>query len=296
MTKREFLAGAVGSGLLLAGANLAGTKLAQAQAGGVRVRKAKTTKLFKSPSGFPNALALSPEGLWIGEQRLSGALAAQYHMPEPKSLDEEAWLVDWNGKVLKTVRTPSRNTSGMAFGNNRIWMVANAPPQGVFEVDLNSKLISHRQIPLGPANDGGGCHGAMWQDGKLWIAALRLRALLRVDPVTWTPEFMIPFYQSAERNRYHAMAWDASVPGQPAIWQVVGNDSKSFAEGKPGLVKYDANTGKVLELVDFLPGSADPHGLVMHNGSLISCDAGIHPNWPNNDSPMSGWIFRIDFV
>ncbi|NDJ10111.1 MAG: hypothetical protein EBY17_02825 [Acidobacteriia bacterium] len=291
MTKREFLAGAVGSGLLMAGASSA-----LAQAGGVRVRKAKTTKLFKSPSGFPNALALSPEGLWIGEQKLSAALAAQYHMPEPKSLDEEAWLVDWNGKVLKTVRTPSRNTSGMAFGNNRIWMVANAPPQGVFEVDMNSKLISHRQIPLGPANDGGGCHGAMWQDGKLWIAALRLRALLRVDPVTWTPEFMIPFYQSAERNRYHAMAWDASVPGQPAIWQAVGNDSKSFAEGKPGLVKYDAVTGKVLELVDFLPGSADPHGLVMHNGTLISCDAGIHPNWPNNDSPMSGWIFRIDFV
>ena len=291
MTKREFLAGAVGSGLLMAGASSA-----LAQAGGVRVRKAKTTKLFKSPSGFPNALALSPEGLWIGEQKLSAALAAQYHMPEPKSLDEEAWLVDWNGKVLKTVRTPSRNTSGMAFGNNRIWMVANAPPQGVFEVDMNSKLISHRQIPLGPANDGGGCHGAMWQDGKLWIAALRLRALLRVDPVTWTPEFMIPFYQSAERNRYHAMAWDASVPGQPAIWQAVGNDSKSFAEGTPGLVKYDAVTGKVLELVDFLPGSADPHGLVMHNGTLISCDAGIHPNWPNNDSPMSGWIFRIDFV
>ena len=34
---------------------------------------------------------------------------ADYHLPEPKSLDEAAWLVDWNGKLLKTVTTPSRN-------------------------------------------------------------------------------------------------------------------------------------------------------------------------------------------
>ena len=284
MTKREFLTASLTAGLGL-------TALQSATAQTTPRRKAKTTRLFKCPAGFPNALALAPEGLWIGEQKLSGAQAAAYKMPEPKSLTEEAWLVDWNGKLLKTVSTPSRNTSGMAFGGGHIWMVANAPPQGVFQVDLNSRLISHRQIPLGPANDGGGCHGAMWQDGKLWIAALRLRGLLRVDPTTWQPEFMIPFYQAPDRNRYHAMAWDNG-----AIWQVVGNDSKNYAEGKPGLVKYDAATGKVLELVDFVPGSADPHGLVMYNGSLISCDAGIHPNWPNNDSPSAGWIFRIDFV
>jgi hypothetical protein len=171
-------------------------------------------------------------------------------------------------------------------------MVANAPPEGVFQVDMNSKLISHRQIPLGPANDGGGSHGAMWHDGKLWIAALRLRGNLRVDPKTWQPEFMIPFYQSfPDRVRYHGIAWDNGT-----IWQVVGNDSKSFKEGKPGLVRYDAATGKVLETVDFVPGSCDPHGLAMHDGKLISCDAGIHPGWPNNDSPAAGWIFQIDFV
>ena len=27
------------------------------------------------------------------------------------------------------------------------------------------------------------------------------------------------------------------------IWQVTGNDSKSYKEGKPGLVKYDGKTG-----------------------------------------------------
>jgi hypothetical protein len=179
----------------------------------------------------------------------------------------------------------------MAVGGGYVWMVANAPPEGVFQVDMNSKLVSHRQIPLGPANDGGGSHGALWHDDKLWIAALRLRGNIRVNPKTWEPEFMIPFYQAPDRVRYHGIAWDNGT-----IWQVVGNDSKSYREGRPGLVRYDAATGKVLETVDFVPNSSDPHGLAMHDGKLISCDAGIHPGWPNNDSPTAGWIFQIDFI
>ena len=289
MTKREFLTTSFGAGLALGSRTVAFAQTAGRRK--VPTRMAKTTKLFKSPQGFPNGLAVTPEGLWIGEQKLSAAMATQYKLPEPKSLDEAAWLVDWNGKLLKTVMTPCRNMSGMAVGGGYVWMVANAPPQGVFQVDMNSKLISHRQIPLGGA-DGGGCHGALWQDGKLWIASLRLRGNIRVDPQTWQPEFMIPFYQAfPDRVRYHGIAWD-----QGTMWQVVGNDSTGFKNGKPGLVRYDAATGRVLETVDFVPGSADPHGLAMHEGKLIGCDAGIHPNWPNNDSPTAGWIFQIDFV
>jgi hypothetical protein len=286
MTKREFVLAGLGAGLVLGGQRA----LAQRESSAPR-RTAKTTKLFKSPSGYPNAVDVTPEGLWIAEQKLTGEQAKQYGIPPAKDLSEAAWLVDWNGKVLKTVMTPSRNTSGMAVGGGYVWMGANAAPGGIFQVDMNSKLISHRQIPLGPADDGGGCHGVMWHDGKLWISALRLRGLLRVDPTTWTPEFLMPFYQGPGVARYHATAWDNG-----AIWQVTGNNSKSYAEGRPGLVKYDAATGRVLEVVDFAPGSADPHVLAMHNGSLISCDAGIHPNWPTNDSPTSGWIFRIDIA
>ena len=46
--------------------------------------------------------------------------------------------------------------------------------------------------------------------------------------------------------------------------------------------------------VDFQPGSCDPHGLVSHDGRLISCDAGIHPGWPGLESPHSGYIFSIE--
>jgi len=166
MTKRQFLASS--AGLAIAGPCAAFAQQAAAlrrdapASGNRRVpnRKAKTTKLFKAPPGFPNALAVTSEGVWIGEQKLSGAQAKAYNLPEPKTLTENAWLLDWNGKVLRTVTTPSRNTSGMAVGGGYVWMVANAPPQGVFQVDMNSRLVSHRQIPLGPPNDGGGSHGA----------------------------------------------------------------------------------------------------------------------------------------
>jgi hypothetical protein len=296
MSKREFLAASLGAGVGLSAVRTALAQQSSAAStkggrGRIPTRKVKTTKLCKSPDGFPNAIAVTPEGLWIGEQKETGQAAANYHLPEPKDLTEHAWLVDWNGKVLKTVSTQSRNTSGMAVGGGYVWMCANAAPEGVFQVDMNSKQISHRQIPLGPANDGGGCHGAFWQDGKLWIASLRLRGHLRVDPTSWEPEFMIPFYQSPDRPRYHAAAWDNG-----GIWQVIGNDCQHYADYRPALVKYEAATGRVLELAEFEPGSSDPHGLAMHDGALVSCDAGIHPGWPTNDSPTAGWIFRIDFV
>ena len=156
--------------------------------------------------------------------------------------------------------------------------------------DMNGKLVSRRQVPLGPSDDGGGIHGALWHEGKLWVLANRLHAILRIDPVSWTPEFQIPLSPLADR--YHAIAWDDSTPGG-AIYAVTGNNSKSYKEGYFGLHKYDAAGGRLLEIIDFAPGSADPHGLAMHNGKLISCDAGIHPGWPNYDSPNHGYIFEI---
>jgi len=85
--------------------------------------------------------------------------------------------------------------------------------------------------------------------------------------------------------RYHAMAWDNG-----AIWQLTGNDSKNYAEGRPGLVKYDAATGQVLETVDFVELFGPPRTRHARRGAY-SCDAGIHPGWPTNDSPTTGMDF-----
>ena len=66
MTKREFLTASIGAGLALGKGSAAFAQQASSAAGQeggpsggnrrVQSRMAKTTKLFKSPEGFPNAL------------------------------------------------------------------------------------------------------------------------------------------------------------------------------------------------------------------------------------------------
>src|SRR5438045_7979636 len=135
--RRAFL-GTLGAGVL-------GARFARAQSPGGRdappVRRAKTTTLFKSPEGYPNAITATREGLWVGEQKT-----------------DHACLVDWNGKLQKTVTTESKNTSGMGIGGRYIWMGANAAPNGLFQTDMNSQTISHRHIPLGRV----GCHAVRY--------------------------------------------------------------------------------------------------------------------------------------
>ena len=205
--------------------------------GPVPKRIAKTTKMFKSPGMYPNALAVmtdAPGGLWIGQQKANPSNAKRSGVPEdPTGLDEAAWLVDWNGKLLKTLTTRARNTSGIAYGNGCIWVGANQDSYGIFQVDMNSKEIDHRQIPLALEGSGGGCHGVKWHEGKLWIAALRLGGILRVDPATWTPEVLIRV-SSEEKPRLHDVAFD----NEGSIWVVTGINSNSYASGREGLEQF----------------------------------------------------------
>ena len=117
-------------------------------------RMAKTTKLFLTPPGWPNAIDIDhgqTRGFWVQEQRHDNK-------------QEAAWLIDWNGKLLHTVMTNSKNTSGMCFGDGYVWSGANGasemehptpPINGIFQTDMSGKQISHRQIPFGPKDDGG---------------------------------------------------------------------------------------------------------------------------------------------
>src|SRR5947199_3952703 len=66
-------------------------------------RQARTTALFHvPPGGYANALAAVPEGLWIAQQKISGSQRFLYDLPDPSDPSEVCWLVDWNGKLLKT--------------------------------------------------------------------------------------------------------------------------------------------------------------------------------------------------
>jgi hypothetical protein len=58
-------------------------------------RMAKTTKLFLTPPGWPNAIDVDHDqrrGFWVQEQRHDNK-------------QEAAWLIDWNGKLLHAVMT-----------------------------------------------------------------------------------------------------------------------------------------------------------------------------------------------
>jgi hypothetical protein len=307
IAKREFLVGGLGLGLslgLAGGAALAQDDLGRtgesAPAALPPLRKARTTKLFLSPPGWPNAITADPErGFWVQEQRHDNK-------------QEAAWLLDPNGKLLKTVMTNCKDTSGMAYGDGCIWSGANGasekvhpkiPVDGIFQTDMNGKQVSVRQIPFGPAADGGSCHGMSWQNGKLWLYANRIEQLMRIDPKSWQVDYM--FSTTTLRGRLHGIECDGDH-----IWQVCGaQDPKvqGYEGYTPGLVKYDIATGKVVQMVDFVPGSCDIHDVAVRGGILYGVDAGEHPGWPLKpayqrpgfpplNSPSAGSIFRIDLV
>src|SRR3569833_131850 len=139
MRKRDFLA-AMAAGTLATGVAKADDYIHGKNLGAAPPQKKKDAphrkvtprNLFKVPHGYPNGVAIAPEGLWVGEQK------AQGYGKDGGRITEDAWLVANGGQV------------------------------GGFVVDMDSKLVSHRQIPLGPSENGGGCHGLMWHEGKLW--------------------------------------------------------------------------------------------------------------------------------
>lgn len=296
MGKREFLAAGAALGLGLTAAHLA-PAFAQhdspasggaGRKGPKRGRIARTTRLFKAPEIYPNALAIGETGLWVGQQKMFGDGAARAKAL-PQSGPEKIWLMDWNGKLLQTVEHTAFNTSGLAYGGGILYPLGNDDKiDGAYLIDAKTgKTMGHRALPLG----GGGCHGGQYHNGKLWLVENRLNCLMRVDPKSWIPEFAIPIYATSEdTSRWHDMTFD----DQGFIWLVTGNASKSPQTGKAGLAKYDTTTGKCLEVVSFAPGTCDPHGLVFHNGKFISCDAGHHPGWADQASKDTGWIFSIE--
>jgi hypothetical protein len=108
------------------------------------------------------------------------------------------------------------------------------------------------------------------------------------------------------KDRIHGIEYDNGY-----LWQVTGTQKPDVAnyEGyTPKLIKYDIKTGAVVELVEFLPGTCDPHDIAIHNGVFYGVDAGEHPRWaidnpkyqragwPPLNSPFGGYVFRIDFV
>lgn len=271
-------------------------------------RMAKTTKMFLTPAGWPNAIDIDHDqkrGFWVQEQRHDNK-------------QEAAWLIDWNGKLLHTVMTNCKDCSGMCFGDGYVWSGANGasekehptpPINGIFQTDMSGKEVSHRQIPFGPKDDGGATHGMTWQPDahKIWVDSNRLSAIIRIDPKTWEVDYIFPTTRAPGLSeRLHGIAFDDGF-----IWQVTGHQKEGTTgyEGyTPGLVKYEIKTGQLVQVVEFEPGSCDIHDVAVYNGQLYGVDAGEHPGWsidnpayqhpgyPPLNSPSGCYVFRIDLA
>jgi hypothetical protein len=74
MRRRDFLSAGAADGLGL-GSGTVSTAFSQAakwpSKPPIPHRHAKTTRLFKAPGLYPNGLAISRDGLWIGQQKIS---------------------------------------------------------------------------------------------------------------------------------------------------------------------------------------------------------------------------------
>ena len=152
------------------------------------MRKATVTKLFKTADGHPNALDVSPEGFWIGEQ-----------------VTDRVILMDMNGKVLKAFQTECHNCSGLAVGGGYLWLSANGAAQfdrpikiessssEILQCQMDGTVVKRHPVPLG----GGGATGIEYVDGTLWIVASRLRALMQVNAETFQPIVAHPFPDAA---------------------------------------------------------------------------------------------------
>ena len=200
-----------------------------------------------APGHMPNGLQVSDEGLWVADQ-----------------ITDEVHLLDSNLEIVRSIPTPSENSSGLTFGGGYMWLGSNAPSRrrDPRPTDSGASSILKCDAETGelvtrfPTPDGGGIHGLEWVDGLLWITAFRPKALKLVDP----KDFRVIKSLQVPYERLHGLSWDGD-----GMWMAHTTDKI--------IVRYDADTGEELDRIDYPVDGPAPHGLTKWNGDLWSCDA-----------------------
>ena len=157
----------------------------------------KYKKLFRSPYAVPNGLQMTDDGLWIVDQ-----------------ITDRVMLVERNGELdyygvpmmIREIPSDSSNTSGMAWGDDSLWLAANGsadkwrPKRAhdagksageVLRVDPETgKTISRHPLP-----NGGGTHGIEYDNhepGHLWLTTLKDQTLTKMRISDWSVQHIIP--------------------------------------------------------------------------------------------------------
>lgn len=225
--------------------------------------EAKLETHLAPPATMPNGLQSSDEGLWVIDQG-----------------NDFLYLLDSELKALREIPTVTENGSGLTIGDGYFWIGSNAPANARYPrpTDWKAPCILKCDMETGelvaryPTPDGGGIHGLEWIDGLLWITCFRPQGMRLIDP----KDFRVLKSIEVPYPWPHGLAWDGE-----GMWM--------SHTGLKIIVKYDVETGKELECIQYAEDAPAPHGFTIWNGDMWSCDA----NWPSPVHPDGPSFSRI---
>tara|TARA_B100001123_G_C15334064_1_gene1032180 strand:+ start:3818 stop:4609 length:792 start_codon:yes stop_codon:yes gene_type:complete len=238
------------------------------------IRNVSTREEYSPPCRMPNGLQWYKDHLYVMDQQT-----------------DQVYVLNTEGYVVRTLKTPTENGSGITVGGGFLWTASNGGPSQfrekrptdtdigwIYQLDLETgDFVNRFRTP-----DGGGIHGIEWDDGKLWVTAFSPKAIILCDPfdlvVNKTTDKIInkqngkilgsemKVIKKIEVNteRLHGLARDGD-----GIWCAHTSDKI--------IIKYNVKDGKEMERLVFSeknPGDAPaPHGLSIKDDQLWYCDA-----------------------
>ena len=194
-------------------------------------------RVFQAPGPHPNGLQATPAGLWVLDQETN-----QVH------------LVDYDGRVLRTLATASDRGSGITDDGHALW-VASTYSCELLRIDRASGATLARYPSPGAATTGS--HGLEWRDGKLWVATPPSATVYQLDPANGCAVLnSFP----APGNRPHGIGWRGDE-----LWVVETNHRAVYC--------FDPATGRARFKLALPDAAPEPHGMTVRGDELWYCDA-----------------------
>lgn len=227
----------------------------------------KFEKLFRSSYSAPNAVQSTDDGVWVVDQITDKAA-----LLDPDNVSDHHGIA----YLKREIPSDSSNTSGMAHGEESLWLVANGGSNWrdsrptdtksggtIFQVDPQTGETQSRHAVPG----GGGSHGMEYDHvdpGHLWLTTLKDQTLSKVRISDWSVQHVIPL----PYKRGHGVV---RVPD--GVWVVHTADRV--------IVKLSVEDGSELDRIEVVQPNPVPHGLSAFGDDFIYCDA------------ASGWVVKI---
>ena len=229
--------------------------------------KCKFSNIFRPPYSVPNGIQDTDEGIWVADQ-----VTDRVALMRKGEKDEYGVL-----RMVREIQSESSNTSGLAIGDGALWLAANGNGskwREVRESDAESGEILKVDPDTGDTIDrftlpgGGGTHGVefdRFESDALWLTTLKSQALTQIKLSDKSILRVIPLPYC----RAHGV-----VRVEDGIWVVHTADRV--------IVKLDIEGRGELDRIEVPLPNPEPHGLSIHEGGFLYCDA------------ASGWVISIE--